>query len=85
MTRYKDREIEIEKMCHLKTTTVPVIGGALGMIKKGTHRHINKIPGSPRQYESKKLHFSELLIALGEYYKCDWKKQHPKGAEKKKP
>ena len=32
--KYKDVEIEIEKMWHLKTTIVPVIMGALGMIKK---------------------------------------------------
>ena len=33
--KYKNLEIEIEKMLHLKTTTVPVRMGDLGMIKKG--------------------------------------------------
>ena len=28
---------------------VPVIVEALGMIKKGTDKHINKIPGGPCQ------------------------------------
>ena len=37
--KYKDQEIEIKKICHLKTTTVPVIVGALGIIKKGTKKH----------------------------------------------
>ena len=38
-------------MWYLKTTTVPVILGALGMIKKETDKHIYKIPGSPNLYE----------------------------------
>ena len=53
ISKYKDQEIE--KMCHLKTTIVPVIRGALTMIKKRTDKHINK------------MHFMELLISLGEY------------------
>ena len=48
ISKYKDVEIEIEKIWYLKVTTVPVIEGALGMIKKGTDNHINKIPGSLR-------------------------------------
>ena len=56
-------------MWHLKITTVPIIVGALGIIKKGTDKYINKIAGSPKQYEiQKKLLFAELLVSLGEYY-----------------
>ena len=36
----------IEKVWQIKTTTEPVIKGALGMIKKGTDEHINKISGN---------------------------------------
>ena len=36
----KDLEIEVEKMCHLETTTIPVVVGALGLIKKGTNAFI---------------------------------------------
>ena len=32
-------------MWHFQTTNVPVIMGALGMIKKGTDKHIKKISG----------------------------------------
>ena len=32
-------------MLHLRTTTMAVIVGAMGMIKKGTDKHSNKIPG----------------------------------------
>ena len=55
------------------TTTVPVMIGALHMIKKGTNKHINQIPGSPSLYEIKKLLFTEHLILLRKYNQCDWK------------
>ena len=55
-------------MWHLKTTTVPVIIGALSMIKKGTNKHISKMPSSPSQIEiQKKSVFAELFISLREY------------------
>ena len=63
------------KMCHLKTTTMPVIVRALGMITKGTDKHINKIPGGPSQYE---IPFVELLLSLR-----DWlEKISPKSGKK---
>ena len=43
-----------EKARHLKTNTVSVIMGALGMIKKGTNKHVNKISGCLSQYEIQK-------------------------------
>ena len=45
ISKYKDREIEITRMWGMKTLTIPVVFGALGLIKKGLDRHINKIPG----------------------------------------
>ena len=60
-------------MWHLKTTTAPLIVGALGMIKKGAEMHINKLPDSRGPHEIIfKMHFAELLISLKEYYRCDW-------------
>ena len=35
LSKYKDLEIEVEKLWHMKTVTIPVVIGALGMIKKG--------------------------------------------------
>ena len=35
-SKYKDLEIEVTKMRHLKTTTLPVVIGALGMVAKTT-------------------------------------------------
>ena len=55
ISKYKDLEIEIQKMWHLRTQTVPVIVGALGMIKKGTEKHLAKIPGSPPSHEIQKI------------------------------
>ena len=43
---YKDLEIEITRMYHLNAATIPVIVGALGMIRKGTSKNIEKIPGN---------------------------------------
>ena len=48
LSKYKDLEIEICRMWNLKATTVPVIVGALGMIKKGCQKHLGKIPGQPQ-------------------------------------
>ena len=45
ISQFKDMENEVEKLYHLKTTTLPVIVGALGMIKKRTDKHIYKITG----------------------------------------
>ena len=33
-------------MWKMKAKTIPVIVGALGMIKKGTQKYINEIPGN---------------------------------------
>lgn len=35
LSKYKDQEREIEKMCHLKTKAVPVVVGVFGLIKNG--------------------------------------------------
>ena len=38
LSKYKDLEIEVTKMRKLKTKTIPVVIGALGMIKKRTQK-----------------------------------------------
>ncbi|CAH3185481.1 unnamed protein product, partial [Porites evermanni] len=44
--KYKDLEIEIKKTLKLKSTTVPVVIGALRLIvKNGTENYVTKIPG----------------------------------------
>ena len=46
ISKYKDLEIEIAKMWHMKTRVIPVVIGALGMIKKGTSDLIKQVPGN---------------------------------------
>ncbi|XP_066930550.1 uncharacterized protein [Clytia hemisphaerica] len=47
LSKYKDLEIEIKKMWNLKTTVVPVIVGALGLVRTGVQDFVEKIPGNP--------------------------------------
>ena len=42
-------------MWGLKTSTIPVIIGALGLIKKGIDKYINKIPGNIKIVELQKI------------------------------
>ena len=51
ISKYKYLEIKFGKMWHLKTNTVE----ALGRIKKGTDKHIKKIPDSLSIYEIQKI------------------------------
>ena len=46
LSRYKDLEIEIAKMWKMKTKTIPVVVGAIDMIKKGTQKYVTEIPGN---------------------------------------
>ena len=55
LSKYKDLEIEVEKLWHMKTVTIPFVIGDLGMIKKGTEKHLEKIPGSPNPGEVQKI------------------------------
>ena len=55
VSKYKDLEIEIQKMWNLKVTIVPVVIGALGMIKKKTEGHIKRIPRNPCLQELQKI------------------------------
>lgn len=55
LSKYKDLEIEIQKMWNLKTITVPIIVGALGMIKKGTQKHLDKVPGGHKLSDIQKI------------------------------
>ena len=55
LSKYKDLEIEITKMWGLKTITVPVVIGALGVVKNGIEKHIDKIPGEINIAELQKI------------------------------
>ena len=55
LSKYKDLEIEIGKMWHLRARTIPVVIGALGLVKKGTKEFLDKIPGNPSLQEIQKI------------------------------
>ena len=55
LSKYKDLEIEITKMWHLKTNTVPIIIGALGMISKTAQDYVSLIPGNLSLSEIQKI------------------------------
>ena len=52
LSKYKDLEIEIAKMWKMKTKTMRVIVGPLGMIKEGTQKreHICYKEGTKREH-----------------------------------
>ena len=55
LSKYKDLEIEVERMWGLKTTTVQVVMEALGTIKNDMENYSNKIPGNINIYELQKI------------------------------
>ena len=40
LPKYNDLEIEVGKLWHTKTVTMPVVIVGLGMIRKGTEKHL---------------------------------------------
>ena len=54
LTKYKDLEIEIEKMWGMKTATVTVVIEAFGLVKKGTESYVGKISDNIRVRELQK-------------------------------
>ena len=55
LSKYKDLEIEVTKMWEMKTSTVPIVMGALGLVKKGFETYIDQIPGHIRIEELHKI------------------------------
>ena len=55
LSKYKDLEIEIQKMWKMKAKTIPVIVGALGLVRVGTEGLLEEIPGCPKLQEIQKI------------------------------
>ena len=53
LNKYKD--LKIERMWRRKITTVPVVMGAFGTIKKDMENYTNKIPGNINIHELQKI------------------------------
>ena len=52
--KHKDLQIEVERIWQLKTPIIPRVVGALGLVKKGTVKHLEKIPGKQNLAEIQK-------------------------------
>ena len=55
LSEYKDLDIEVQKLSHMNTVTIPVVIGASGMIKRGTGKHLQKIPEKEKPCLCKKM------------------------------
>jgi hypothetical protein len=44
--KYKDLTIEIQRMCSVKTSVIPVIIGATGTTSKSFRKYVSTIPGN---------------------------------------
>ena len=55
LSKYKDLQIEVERMWQLKTSIALIVVGALGSVKKGTAKHLEKIPGKQNLAEIQKV------------------------------
>ena len=62
LSKYKDLEIEIARMWKMETETIPVVIGALRVIKKGLEKYVDKILGTARIYKSRS---SKKITLLG--------------------
>ena len=62
LSKYKDLEIEIARMWKMETETIPVVIGALRVIKKGLEKYVDKILGTASIYKSRS---SKKITLLG--------------------
>ena len=53
--KYKDLELEIQRMWHMKTVVIPVVVGALGTVKKGMVKNIKKVSERATMTEIQKI------------------------------
>ena len=70
LSKYKDLELEIERMWGMKATTILVVIGALGLIKKGLDKYIQQITGNIKRrshylHRSEERHSNRLLPKRG--------------------
>ena len=55
-SKYRDQELEIQRMWHMKTVVIPVVVAALGTVKKGMIENIKKVSERATVTDSKDLH-----------------------------
>jgi len=47
LSKYKDLEIQVNRMWKVRTKIAPVVTGALGAVKKGLDQNLKFLPGHP--------------------------------------
>ena len=70
LSEYKDLELQIERMWGMRATTIPVVIGALGPLKKGLEKYIQQITDNIKRrshylHRSKERHSNRLLPKRG--------------------
>ena len=70
LSEYKDLELQIERMWGMRATTIPVVIGALGLLKKGLEKYIQQITDNIKRrshylHRSKERHSNRLLPKRG--------------------
>jgi hypothetical protein len=54
-SKYKDLEIEVQRMWNMKAKTIPVVIGALGLVSKDFEANLKEIPGKISESEVQKI------------------------------
>ena len=54
-SKYKDLELEVQRMWHMKTVFIPVVVGALGTVKKKMVENIKKVSETATVTEIQKI------------------------------
>ena len=81
--------MEIERMWQLKTSVIPIVVGALVLVKRGTAKHLKKILGKQNLAEMQKIlltsteHIKKSVINIS-YNTKDQRKMKTQNLKKKK-
>ena len=83
LSKYKDVQIKVERMWQLKTLIIPIVVGALGLVKKGTAKHLEKIPGKQNLAEIQKVVLTNAAHMLRSVINISYSKK--RSAQNKNP
>ena len=51
-------------MWQLKTSIIPIVVGALGLVKQGTEKHLEKIPGKQKIVRTSTAHILRKALSV---------------------